>query len=661
MSLEALLGLALCCLRPLALLSLALALRYVNNPILEEEEGGEWVPSASALASVIQKASSSPIEFTQKIERDPKSQGIILPSPDFQRLCLDQLTLFRRIVDPSALLSVYVRPAGSYVMDRLELRRVTFYPTVDGSDIVILVGNFGVPAGLRGAEAALSNMQAEAISECRSVVFPMVKHPFVVGFLVAELPGVELEKGPHDASYLPSPEECYALPPKFDSKAPDIPLCGGNPLTCFNLSADQRLNAINISHSLAMAYVMDQWLSAFLVYDSTGLLELIMCAVLSNNHQIRGPLSSIRSLSKLLAVQINRSEIAHDIVEDIMVQGDHIRDTLEQLQDAVLLTKVGYCCHGPKTPLLIAVSLVLLAVVWPTPAVVAIVMSAFTTATTSAVATTTTVAPVATVVRGISVMNRKVFLVANIMRFNEESLKKMDVSSYAQPEMRTFKLPKDVPTHPPADKIRDSDQQHSLSLAIKDLEMPMPPLALAPVQQHSIRPCNVSDIVVDLVGAAQPLALNQKRRLELSEFSQYLPVAIEEPALRQALSNLIEGALLRTHVGGRVEIVSIGAPAGGALVVIDDDGPDMHYMTQMHSLTPFGAELFSEQMMEDNMTWNFVAGLTVAREILESYGCVVRVISPRNTDAALGTGGTRVEIWLPSSTPYNHSPAADGA
>lgn len=71
--------------------------------------------------------------------------------------------------------------------------------------------------------------------------------------------------------------------------------------------------------------------------------------------------------------------------------------------------------------------------------------------------------------------------------------------------------------------------------------------------------------------------------------------------------------------------------------------------TQMHSLAPFGADLFSEGMIEDNMTWNFVAGLTVAREILESYGCVVRVISPRRTDAAVGAGGTHVELWLPSS------------
>ena len=34
--------------------------------------------------------------------------------------------------------------------------------------------------------------------------------------------------------------------------------------------------------------------------------------------------------------------------------------------------------------------------------------------------------------------------------------------------------------------------------------------------------------------------------------------------------------LLRTHVRGKVEIVSAEAPVGGALIVIDDDGPDIH-------------------------------------------------------------------------------------
>lgn len=162
-----------------------------------------------------------------------------------------------------------------------------------------------------------------------------------------------------------------------------------------------------------------------------------------------------------------------------------------------------------------------------------------------------------------------------------------------------------------------------------------------------------------MVGAAVPLAAKQQRFLQLCEVTHPLHVAVEESALRQALSNLIEGALLRTQIGGRVEVYATAAPAGGALVVIDDNGPDMHYMTQMHSLTPFGASLFSDGQVEDRVTWNFIAGLAVAREILENYGCVVRVISPRNPDAALGVRGTRVELWLPSVQP--DSMASGGA
>jgi len=92
------------------------------------------------------------------------------------------------------------------------------------------------------------------------------------------------------------------------------------------------------------------------------------------------------------------------------------------------------------------------------------------------------------------------------------------------------------------------------------------------------RPCDISNVLLDMVETVRPLALTQQRVVELGENSASLQVAVEEPALRQALSNLIEGALLRTHVGGKVEILSTRAPAGGSLVVIDDDGPDMRYM-----------------------------------------------------------------------------------
>lgn len=66
------------------------------------------VPSAVALAAAIRKASTSPVEFTQRFEKDRQS-GLVLPSTDFHRLCLHQLHLFRRIV-PEALLSVAAPP-----------------------------------------------------------------------------------------------------------------------------------------------------------------------------------------------------------------------------------------------------------------------------------------------------------------------------------------------------------------------------------------------------------------------------------------------------------------------------------------------------------------------------------------------------------------------
>lgn len=111
----------------------------------------------------------------------------------------------------------------------------------------------------------------------------MVKHPFVVGFLIVELPGVEPGKGSHDASQSPFPEECYKLPPTFDLKATDIPLCSGNPLTFFNLSADQILNAINISRSLAMAYVMDQVIvSVYILFSFSIYVECLLIHFISN-------------------------------------------------------------------------------------------------------------------------------------------------------------------------------------------------------------------------------------------------------------------------------------------------------------------------------------------------------------------------------------------
>ncbi|CAA3030554.1 chloroplast sensor kinase, chloroplastic isoform X2 [Olea europaea var. sylvestris] len=553
-------------------------LHHVNSTGNEAGDSGEAEPehalvsSAAAVAAAIRKASTSPVEFVQRIEKDgAKNKALILPSSDFQRICLEQLDLFRRIVDSEALLSIYVRPAGSYVMDRLELRRITFYPDVNVDDIVVLIGNFSIPAGLRVAEAAISSKQAELFPELGAVVFPMVKHPFVVGFLVAERPEMAQKRELFPVKESSVPGQSFALPHSVGSQSLDIQNFGDHSSEISKFTRDQQLNAINITSSLAMAYVMDQ--KALLLQQSSWQNNVRM-----NNlvEQIRGSLLSIQTLSKMLRVHTSRSEISYDIVEDILVQGDHMRDTLRQLQDAVHLTK------------------------------------------------------------------------ANIMRYNSEKLKKMHQSTGPLQDSMNSQLSNNSSAEISIHAMQESGRHFSISSPSRDLEFPMPPLALSPSCQQGIRPCSVTEVLEDLVRAIEPLAHNQQRAVKLCELSRSLEAAVEEPALRQALSNLIEGALLRTEVGGKVEIVSTGAPAGGALIIIDDDGPDMHYMTQLHSLAPFGTDLFSKDMIEDNMTWNFIAGLTVAREILENYGCVIRVMSPRNTDAALGAGGTRVELWLPS-------------
>ncbi|XP_010415378.1 PREDICTED: chloroplast sensor kinase, chloroplastic isoform X2 [Camelina sativa] len=325
-------------------------LRYVNHTVSNEdsEPGGDtMVASASAIASAIRGASTTPVEFTQMIEKDHLKTKIILPSPDFQRLCLEQLDLFRQIVDPNAVLSIYVRPAGSYVMDRLELRRVTCYPSVNAGDVVILVGNFGIPAGLRAAEASLSSQQVELVNKHRAAVFPMVKHPFVVGFLVAELPveaeeekveEEEEEEKPHGLKHFASPEEAYALPASTNTKSPKVKVPSVKVFT-----AEQRSYAINISRTLAMAYVMDQ--KTMLLQQSSWQSNVRMSKLVE---QIRGPLSTIRTLSKMLSTHTKRSQVSHDIVEDLIVQGDQIKDTLEELQDAVHLTKANIVRHNEE-------------------------------------------------------------------------------------------------------------------------------------------------------------------------------------------------------------------------------------------------------------------------------------------------------------------------
>lgn len=102
----------------------------------------------------------------------------------------------------------------------------------------------------------------------------MVKHPFVVGFLVAEFQ--RMEKPEHgivpsqgrDIIRHSTPEETHSFPSDSDVKTWDIQTLNEESLRMYKFTAEQESNAINISRSLAMAYIMDQVDSYFATVTS---------------------------------------------------------------------------------------------------------------------------------------------------------------------------------------------------------------------------------------------------------------------------------------------------------------------------------------------------------------------------------------------------------
>ncbi|KAF3790174.1 Chloroplast sensor kinase [Nymphaea thermarum] len=265
------------------------------------------ISSATAAASVILRASPSPVEFVQRIEK-ARDKRVALPSPEFQRLCHEQLDLFRRLVHEDAILSVYVRPAGSYVMDRLELWRVTLHTRMkmsEESDIVVLIGKFCLPAGLRSVEAAMAVQLIEDVPECRALVLPMVKDPFLVGFLVAELPSLDAGQYMEQRSDDPI-VHVEAAENKADNCLDKLEF---HPLkklrrNYFSITSEQKSGAVNISRSLAVAYVMDQ--KTLLLQHSSWQNNIRISNLVE---QIRGSLSSVRALSKMLSIHLKKDEV----------------------------------------------------------------------------------------------------------------------------------------------------------------------------------------------------------------------------------------------------------------------------------------------------------------------------------------------------------------
>ena len=72
------------------------------------------------------------------------------------------------------------------------------------------------------------------------------------------------------------------------------------------------------------------------------------------------------------------------------------------------------------------------------------------------------------------------------MRYNEETLKKMQKSTYVQPDSVSH-LSDNFWRETSSSKAEESGEPLSLASAANDLDLPTPSLALAHVSQHDIR------------------------------------------------------------------------------------------------------------------------------------------------------------------------------
>lgn len=72
------------------------------------------------------------------------------------------------------------------------------------------------------------------------------------------------------------------------------------------------------------------------------------------------------------------------------------------------------------------------------------------------------------------------------MRYNKEAIKKMNGSNHILADSVRSQLLDNSPRDGSAHKMNKSVEPLSLSAAAQDIEMPLPPLALAPLR-HGIR------------------------------------------------------------------------------------------------------------------------------------------------------------------------------
>lgn len=136
-----------------------------------------------------------------------------------------------------------------------------------------------------------------------------------------------------------------------------------------------------------------------------------------------------------------------------------------------------------------------------------------------------------------------------------------------------------------------------------------------PIQLHR---CFLDDVVVDVVGAAGPMATTRGLALTLAGFEE-APVDGDPELLRQLIVILIDNAIKFTPPGGRID-VAVGLTEDGALLTVADTGPGILPDELPHIFERFyRSDPARPRDGRNSATSGTGLGLSIARWIAEAH------------------------------------------
>ena len=166
---------------------------------------------------------------------------------------------------------------------------------------------------------------------------------------------------------------------------------------------------------------------------------------------------------------------------------------------------------------------------------------------------------------------------------------------------------------------------------------------LLPGTGEQLTNCSLTDLLAPLLISAQ--AISQERNLQLiTEIPHHLPlVRVNEKALREVLSNIIDNALKYTSAGGKI-LVQCGQQQGNFQgIAISDTGP---------GIPPEDLEHLGERRYRGVQAQTAIPGtglgIAIAKQLIAEMQGNIEVFSPAIDSVITSphTPGTTVIIWL---------------